>query len=120
MKLKFLRLKDEFKLADYDRLEREKNAKEQMLSDLQNARQRAKAGNERLINRRENLTEYVTPDGQHIREFSLVEKSVVEQPRAQPRESLVHYAKEQSLGMWFEESPFLVEMKKARTGNASW
>lgn len=44
----------------------------------------------------------------------------MKQPRTQPSESLVHYAKEQSLWMWLEESPFLAEMKKARTGNASW
>ncbi|GEM_PF-2496434 len=44
----------------------------------------------------------------------------MKQPRAQPSESLVNYAKEQSLGMWLEESPFFAEMKKARTGNASW
>jgi len=37
----------------------------------------------------------------------------MKQPRAQPSESLVHYAKEQSLGMWLEESPFFAEMKKA-------
>ena len=43
----------------------------------------------------------------------------MKQPRAQPSESLVHYAKEQSLGEWFD-SGFISEMKKARTGNASW
>lgn len=44
----------------------------------------------------------------------------MKQSQAQPCESLVHYEKEQSLGMWLEESPFFTEMKKARTGNASW
>ncbi|QDK70321.1 hypothetical protein [Lactococcus protaetiae] len=37
----------------------------------------------------------------------------MKQPRAQPSESLVQYAKEQSLGEWFDQSPFLAEMKKA-------
>ena len=119
-KLKFLSLSDEFKLADYDRLEREKNVKAQMLNNLEDARHRAKFGNDRLINRSEHLTEYVDPKGQHVREYSFHEKTIIEQPRAEPSESLVQYAKEQSLGMWLDESPFFAEMKKARTGHASW
>lgn len=37
----------------------------------------------------------------------------MKQSRAEPSESLVHYAKEQSLEVWFEQSPFVTEMKKA-------
>ena len=37
----------------------------------------------------------------------------MKQPQAQPSESLVHYAKEQSLRMWLEESPFFAEIKKS-------
>lgn len=37
----------------------------------------------------------------------------MKQARAEPSESLVHYAKEQSLEEWFEQSPFVTEMKKA-------
>lgn len=41
----------------------------------------------------------------------------MKQPRAKPSESLANYAKEQSLGMWLEESPFLAEMKKPSQAN---
>ncbi|MFC4652664.1 hypothetical protein ACFO26_07050 [Lactococcus nasutitermitis] len=82
-KLKLVSLTDAFKIADYDRLEREKNTKAQMLSDLQNARQRARDGHN--------------------------------QPRAQPSEAIVQYAKEQSLSEWFNSSPFIGEIKKAHT-----
>lgn len=100
-KLKFLSLSEQFKLADYDRLEREKDAENQMRHNLENARRRAKG---QVINRSESSTEYKNADGQLIREYNYSEKIVVE---------------EQSLGMWLEESPFFTEMKKARTGNAS-
>ena len=94
-KLKFLSPSEEFKLANYDRLEREKDAENQMRHNLENARKRAKG---QVINRSENSTEYRNSEGQLIHEYSYSEKVVVEEP---------------TLGIWLEESPFFKEMKKA-------
>lgn len=109
VKLKILSIEQQFKLADYDRLEREKETYKILTNNLSQARELARMkSDERLITHKENLNEYINEQGELIREHTKTMTTIVEQSRIQSKES--------TLGEWFEASPFISEIRKAHAG----